>query len=182
MCIFISCGFLLAHRPQMCGYADTEPCPPCIYLRLPLLTMDGTHQSGGIKALKEIQSLMTDPLSDTWVYPDCNYENEHYIRCIMCNMLRPGAILPSKFSTLGCPSAVVVNKNHPATATACVCGPGHPSKGTSQSVKHPPTPACESPHRDAKEKAIASMKPKSPPSACVCQMLCNCLFFPLMVN
>jgi hypothetical protein len=108
---------------------------------------------------------MTDPLSDTWACPNCNDENEHYIRRNMCNTLRLGAILPLKSSTLGPRSAVIFNKNHPTNAAACVRGPERPSKGTLQSVKHPPPPACEFPHHDVKEKAISSMKPKSCPSA-----------------
>ncbi len=125
---------------------------------------------------------MTNPLLDTWVCPDCNYENEHYICCIMCNMPRPGAILPLKLSTLGNCSALVVNKNHPAAVAACVHGSGRPSKGTLQSVKQPPPPACESPHHDAKEKAIASMKPKPHPSAMHVSKLVQLLFLPLMAN
>jgi hypothetical protein len=83
----------------------------------------------------------------------------------MCNTRRSCAILPSKSSTLGHRSAVIVNKNHPDAVAARVCGPGCRSKGTLQSTKHLPPPACESPHCDAKEKAIASMKPKPRPSA-----------------
>ncbi len=169
----------------MCGYADSKPCPPCIYLRFPSLTMDSTCQRGGIEALKEIKSLMTDPLLDMWACSNCNYENEHFIHCIMCDIPRPGAILLLKLFTLGDCSALVVNKNQTAAVAARVHGPGHLSKGTSQSVKQPPCPAHESPHHDAKEKAIASMKHETQATsfchACV-QFLCNRLFLPRIAN
>jgi hypothetical protein len=83
----------------------------------------------------------------------------------MCDAPRLGAILPSMSSTLDPCSAVVFNKNCPAAAATLVPGPGHPLKGTLQSLKHLPSPACKSPTRDAKEKVISCMKPKPRPSA-----------------
>ena len=96
---------------------------------------------------------MTDLSTDTWACPDCTHVNKDYICCIVCNMPRPGALLPLSSSNKGRCSALVVNKNHPTAIVARGCGTGRPPK-------QPPLPTCESPHRNTKEKVIESMKPQ----------------------
>jgi hypothetical protein len=99
---------------------------------------------------------MTNPMLDTWECPNCLHVQQEYLRCIMCNVPRPGAILPSGSSTKG--HCVINKNNHAAIVAACVGGGGRPLKGSLQPLKQLPPHACNSPHRGAKEKAIESMK------------------------
>jgi hypothetical protein len=99
---------------------------------------------------------MTNPVPDMWECPNSTHVQQDYFHCIMCNVPRLGAILPSGSSTKG---RCIINKNHPAAIVAArVGGGGHPLKGPLQPLKQPPSRARDSPHHGTKVKAIESMK------------------------
>ncbi len=119
-CLMCICGFLRVFIGAQT--ADVRRCGfwamPTSHLFKVTLADDGTTlTSKRVLMLSrrycrlKTKSLMTNPTPDTWECPNCTHVQQDYLRCIMCNVPRTGAILPSGSSTKG---RCVINKNHPA--------------------------------------------------------------------